>query len=52
MQIVSLTLEITGGGGDLTLEQTLTTARAFEQSQQQATGFERGRNSESFVNKV
>lgn len=39
-------------GGDLTLEQTLTTARAFEQSQQQATGIEGGRNSEAFVNKV
>lgn len=39
-------------GGDLTLEQTLTTARAFEQSQQQTSGMEGGKNSEVSVNKV
>ena len=44
--------EITGKEGDLTLEQTLTTARAFEQSQQQASGMEGGKNSEASVYKV
>nr|XP_022310912.1 uncharacterized protein LOC111116221 [Crassostrea virginica] len=38
-------------GGDLTLEQTLTTARAFEQSQQQASGIEGGKSLEASVNK-
>ena len=35
----------------MTLEQTLTTARAFEQSQQQASGIEGGKNLEASVNK-
>ena len=40
------------GGGDLTLEQTLTTASAFEQCQHQTSGMEGVKNLEASVNKV